>query len=62
MLSAILCPITRARLTAQTKPQVSGSIRFPAHHLSVTLDSFSAVLLVSLGREPSDARYAGISR
>ena len=40
-------------MTAQTTPRASGSIRFPAHHLLVTLDSSAAWLLASLGREPS---------
>ena len=46
MLSADPLPqITLARLTAQTTPWASGSIRFPAHHLSVTLDSRTALAL-----------------
>ena len=51
MLSADPLPPSRERLTAQTKPRASGSIRFPAHHLSVTLDSSAAVLLASLDCE-----------
>ena len=31
-------------MIAQTMPRASGSIRFPAHHLAVTLDSSVAVL------------------
>ena len=63
MLSADPLPSIRlARLTAQTMPRASGSIRFPAHHLLVTLDSFAARLLLSPAANPTDARYAGISR
>src|SRR5579872_6638732 len=57
-----VAPIRAARLTAQTLPRASGSIRFPAHHLLVTLDSFAARLLLSQAANPTDARYAGISR
>jgi hypothetical protein len=54
MLSADPLPRSRERaLAAQTMPRASGSIRFPAHHLLVTLDSSAAVLLASLGCEPS---------
>src|SRR5260370_20328933 len=46
MLSADPLPqITLTRLTAQTTPRASGSIRFPAHHLLVTLDSWAALAL-----------------
>lgn len=46
MLSADPLPqITLARLVAQTRPRASGSIRFPAHHLLVTLDSCAALAL-----------------
>jgi hypothetical protein len=49
MLSADPLPqITLARFAAQTAPRASGSIRFPAHHLLVTLDSCAALAL----REP----------
>ena len=52
MLSADPLPqITLARLVAQTRPRASGSIRFPAHHLLVTLNSSAALLLASLGCE-----------
>src|SRR5438477_12027677 len=46
MLSADPLPqITLARFAAQTTPRASGSIRFPAHHLLVTLDSCAALAL-----------------
>jgi hypothetical protein len=55
-------PIERI-LTAQTMPQASGSIRFPAHHLMVTLDSCAALALWSASAaNPAGAPYAGISR
>jgi hypothetical protein len=54
MFPLILCPITRARLTVQTMPRASGSIRSPAHHLSVTLDSSAAALLVSVQRHVAE--------
>ena len=34
-----VAPITQARLAAHTSSRASGSIRLPAHHLLVTLDS-----------------------
>src|SRR5258708_34583844 len=40
-----------ARLTAQKMPRASGSIRFSAHHLLVTLDSCAAWALGEPGRE-----------
>ena len=44
MLSADPLPRSRERaLTAQTMPRASGSIRFPAHHLFVTLDPCAAL-------------------
>ena len=62
MLSADPFALIRpARLTAQTMPRASGSIRFPAHHLMVTLNSCAARLLLSPAANPADARYAGIS-
>jgi hypothetical protein len=47
---------------ARPKIEASGSIRFPAHHLLVTLDSCASWLLVSPAANPTDARYVGISR
>ena len=60
MLSADPLPqITLARLAAQTVPRVSGSIRFPAHHLLVTPDSCAALALVGLGHEPTRRSLRG---
>ena len=36
--------IRPARLSAQTMPRALGSIRFPAHHILVTLDSCAALV------------------